>query len=133
MALKMPPKRALLATVTSDLRSHPDLLTFLISDHNYFKTVIKDQLMNSIGSEGAIPNFLPHLGWSLEGFERKNSKAVVLTDLSKAFNCVSHSILLCKLRNYVCTHWVIELLQSYRPHAGFVKKWCHLFTSARYA
>lgn len=49
----------------------------------------------------------------LEAFERRDSVALVLADLSKAFDCVSHEILLRKLCRYGVSNSSLQMLRSY--------------------
>lgn len=48
-----------------------------------------------------------------EAFEEEESVLLTLLDLSKAFDCVSHEILLTKLRNYGIDGAVYDVFQSY--------------------
>lgn len=49
----------------------------------------------------------------VDGFEEKNHTAVTLCDLSKAFDCVSHDVLLEKLNYYGIRGIPLKLLKSY--------------------
>lgn len=53
------------------------------------------------------------LGGIVEGFEKGNISSALLFDLKKAFDCVTHDILLCKLERYGVRGIVLQLLASY--------------------
>lgn len=66
----------------------------------------------------------------IESFETKCSTAVVLCDLSRAFECVSHNILLMKLRRYGLTDSALRLIQSYLADRSQIVSWQGLNSSS---
>lgn len=59
----------------------------------------------------------------LQSFESKRSTSVILCDLSRAFDCISHDILLSKLEKYGLRGGALRLVRSYLSNRKQVVSW----------
>lgn len=59
----------------------------------------------------------------LNGLEIRNSTSVIMCDLSRAFDCVSHSLLLSKLERYGVRGDALSLIKSYLEGRSQVVTW----------
>lgn len=92
-----------------------------------FEYLLKDQLLSYFEKNSILNNFqygfrkgksttlalMDLLEYVVEGFEDGLYIGATLCDLSKAFDCISHDILLTKLRYYGLNDLSLELMKSY--------------------
>ena len=51
--------------------------------------------------------------WFRKGFSAQHRQVSMLTDLSNAFNCLSHGFLIAKLNVYRCNMSALQFIHSY--------------------
>ena len=92
-----------------------------------FELLLKEQLYNYLESNSILNNFqfgfrkgksttlaiMDFLEYVVEGFERGEHVGGTLCDLSKAFDCISHEVLLIKLDWYGLSNVSAQLMRSY--------------------
>ena len=56
----------------------------------------------------------------LKGFDENNKTIAVFLDLSKAFDCVNHAILIEKLKHYGVSNLALEWIKSYLINRRYI-------------
>lgn len=80
---------------------------------NYFESIFDDYLCAFRKRHGCQTTLMRLLEDWKEALDSNHYVAAVLMDLSKAFDCLPHDILLCKLECYGLSQKAVNLLSSY--------------------
>lgn len=84
-----------------------------LSDYFEYNKVLNDKQFGFRKKRSTVQALTTIVGWILKGLDEKESALGVFCDLSKAFDCVHHGILLAKLDHYGIQGTDLKLCKSY--------------------
>lgn len=105
----------------SILSTFSKIFESLVSPHiqNYFRPFLSKHQHGFIKARSTTTNLVTYYEMLIEGMEGQGQVDVIYTDFSNAFDSISHSILLEKLRAYGFSHSLLLWIKSYLNNRSF--------------